>query len=510
MRPIKPALAATLLALPASAQDEPLSAIDWLNTQTPVTVAQPRVVPADEPPVSDAATVPDVSVMPLGETVPDAVGLLPQSTTGLPPTLWEKSRASRIVTRFNRLPDQPLPATQALYYTLLLAEAEPPNDITQGAPLLKARVEALRNFGAVAPALALLERAGPQRQAVFDQWLDLALLNGAEDAPCRALAQDPNLSNDYAARIFCLARAGDWTTAALTFETTQALGILPDSQAELLAQFLDPETIEGSLNLAPPKDMSPLTFRLYEAVGRPMPTRNLPRAFAMADLRGASGWKAELEAAERLARTGALPANRLLGLYTDRQPAASGGIWDRVDALQAFDRALSRANPENIAKTLPPAWRAMQAQGLAVPFAELFGDQLAKTPLTGPARSLALRIALLSPSYEMAAQGVADDSALAFHAGLAQGAPDAGLAQSPEERAIAQAFGGTIPALRDAALLDEGKLGEAILAAATRLDRAGPADTDDLTDALSTLRAVGLEDTARRAALQRLLLDQTP
>ncbi len=498
------------MALPAFAQDEPLSAIDWLNTPTPVTVAQPRIAPPDAPPVSDGATVPDVAVMPLGETVPDAVGLLPQSTTGLPPSLWEKSRASRIVTRFNRLPDRPLPATQALYYTLLLAEAEPPNDITQGAPLLQARVEALRRFGAVAPALALLERAGPQRKTVFDQWLDLALLNGAEDAPCNALAQAPTLSSDYAARIFCMARAGDWTTAALTFETTQALGILPQTQAGLLAQFLDPEMIEGTLNLAPPKDMSPLTFRLYEAVGRPMPTRNLPRAFAVADLRGTSGWKAELEAAERLARTGALPANRLIGLYTDRQPAASGGIWDRVEALQAFDHALTREKPQEVAKTLPAAWQAMQAQGLSVPFAELFGEALAKIALEGAARDMALRVALLSPGYEAAAQNVTADSPLAFHAGLAQGTPDEALAQSPEERAIARAFATTAAAPRDVALLEAGKLGEAILAAATRLDRTGPADTDDLHDALSTLRAVGLEDTARRAALQRLLLSSQP
>jgi len=499
-----------VMALPASAQEEPLSAIDWLEAHTPVTVAQPRVIPPDEPPVAGGVSVPDVAVMPLDNAVPDAVGLLPQSTTGLPRTLWENSRASRIVTHLNRLPDHPLPATQALYYTLLLAEAEPPRDITSGAPLLQARVKALRRFGAVAPARALLERAGPQRIAVFDQWLDLALLDGAEDAPCHALAENPRLSSDYAARIFCTARAGDWTTAALTFDTAQALGVLPKAQAALLAQFLDPQAIEGSLDLAPPNDMSPLTFRLYEAVGRPMPTRNLPRAFAMADLRGTAGWKAELEAAERLASTGALPANRLLGLYTDRKPAASGGIWDQVEAVQAFDRALRRNAPDKIAQTLPPVWSAMQDQGLAVVFAEIFGEALAETQLAGAAQTLALRVALLSPAYEAAAQRIGADSPLAFHAGLAQGAPEADLARSPDQKAIVQAFAATGPAQRDRALLDANKLGEAILAAATRFDRAGPAASDNLTAALSTLRAVGLEDTARRAALQRLLLDTRP
>ena len=507
MRLIKPALFVALTALPASAQDEPLSAIDWLNTQTTVTVAQPRRATPGEPPVSDGVNVPNVDVMALDTAIPDAVGLLPQSTTGLPPTLWQESRATRIITRLNRLPDRPLPATQALYYTLLLAEAEPPVDTGSNARLLTARIDALRRYGAVAPARALVERAGPLQKDLFDQWLDLSLLDGAEDAPCRALAQNPRLSPDFAARIFCVARAGDWTTAALTYDSAQALGLLPKVQEALLAQFLDPEAMNSTPNLAPSTEMSPLTFRLYEAVGRPMPTRNLPRAFAMADLRGTSGWKAELEAAERLARTGALPANRLLGLYTERKPAASGGIWDRVEAVQAFDGALTRETPEGITQTLPPVWSAMRAQGLAVVFAELFGEALADMALTGTTRDLALQVALLSPAYESAAQGIDAQSPLAFHAGLAQGNPAADLAKTPEQRAIAQAFATTAPASRDAPLLEAGKLGEAILAAATRLDRAGPADTQDLTAALATLRAVGLEDTARRAALQRLLLD---
>jgi len=506
----KPVLFMALAAWPANAQDEPLSAIDWLNSETAVTVAQPRAATPGEPPVSDGVDVPDVDVMPLDTAIPDAVGLLPQSTTGLPPSLWQESRASRIMTRLKRLPDRPLPATQALYYTLVLAEAEPPADIGEGAPVLKARIEALRRYGAVAPARALLERAGPVRREVFDQWLDLALLDGAEDAPCRALVQDPRLSADYAARIFCMARSGDWNTAALTFETAEALDLLPPVQAALLAQFLDPEVMDGAPSLAPPGDMTPLTFRLFEAVGRPMPTRNLPRAFAMADLRGTSGWKAELEAAERLARTGALPANRLLGLYTDRKPAASGGVWDRVEAVQAFDRALTREAPEDIARTLPPVWSQMRAQGLAVVFAEMFGDALSKIELTGTSRQQALQVALLSPAYETAAQSIDAQSPLAFHAGLAQGTPSVDQAKTPEQQAIAKAFSSTAPAPRDAPLLEAGKLGEAILAAATRLDRAGPADTDDLTAALSTLRAVGLEDTARRAALQRLLLDGEP
>ena len=53
-------------------------------------------------------------------------------------------------------------------------------------------------------------------------------------------------------------------------------------------------------------------------------------AFAQADMRDNTGWKAQLEAAERLARNGVLDPNQLLGLYTEEKAAASGGVWDRV------------------------------------------------------------------------------------------------------------------------------------------------------------------------------------
>ena len=46
---------------------------------------------------------------------------------------------------------------------------------------------------------------------------------------------------------------------------------------------------------------SPLLFRLHEAIGEPLPTGALPRAYAVADLRDLAGWKPQLEAAERLA-----------------------------------------------------------------------------------------------------------------------------------------------------------------------------------------------------------------
>lgn len=509
MRQTDALIASIFIASGATAQ-EPLSAIDWLDAPVSVSVAAPRVVPLDDMAVSDGVDTPEVAVMPLGSARSDSVGLLPANVTGLPVSLWQASTERAVTAQFARLAPEPLPAIQALYYTLLLAEAEAPADAGAGAGFLKARLAALERFGAVDPALALIERAGPATPALFDRWLDLALLVGTEDTPCKALADNPSLSQRYGARIFCTARAGDWQTAALLYETALALDLLSATEGDLLAQFLDPDMVENSHALAPASDMTPLLFRLYESVGEPLPTQGLPRAYAMADLRPSSGWKARIDAAERLTRTGALPPNRLLGLYTERSPAASGGVWARVAAMQAFDAALTNGQPDAIATALSEVWRLMREQRLSVSFAELYGKDLTSLDgLPGPARALALRISLLSPEYETAAQGAnPDDPAEAFLAGLARGAPPEYLADTPLKQAVARAFAATGPARTHAGMLEGDKLGQAILTAALQLDQAGPRGFDDISNSLATLRAVGLEDTARRAALQLLILER--
>lgn len=497
------------LALPLSAMaQQPLSAIDWLENQNAVPIAQPRALPTGEPPVTESATIPDVEVTPLGKIRADAVGLLPTATTGLPRTLWSASSLSQLRNLLARLDAQPLPAVQALVYTLLLAEADPPVASGTDAAFLRARVHALVGYGAVDPARALLERAGPDNPALFDTWLNLTLLSGDENQPCTLLRARPRLSHDYGARVYCTARAGDWDTAALTYDTAIALGALKGTAADLLAQYLDPELIENTSIPEIPKTVTPLIFRLFEASGAPLPTRNLPVAFSMADLRGTAGWKAEVEAAERLTRTGALPASRLLGLYTERRPAASGGVWDRVAAIQAFDKALFGRTSADVAKTLPDAWKAARSQSLQVPFAQMFASALMELELTGPAQELAYEIALLSPDYEIAALDHKDrtprDHLLA---GIARGAPSAADAQSKMEQAIVAGFTASGAAEIHQSLLDDGRLGEAILQAALLLGHGTIGSEQHVTDALATLRTVGLQDTARRAALQILLLD---
>ncbi len=509
MRPVKAAFLGTFVGTAALAQQQPLSAIDWLDELVAVPIAQPAGQP-QEPGIADTAAAPSVDVMPLETASADAVGLLPSSTTGLPTSLWSASANADLTQTLARIPPEPLPALQALYYTLLLTEADAPADAGTNTGFLKARTDALIAFGAIDPARALLERAGPERVELFDTWLDLALLTGDEDAACKALRQTPSLSANYAARIYCTARSGDWPMAALTYETAVGLDALTEADAVLLSLFLDPEMIEVTALPTPPREMTPLTFRLFEAAGSPYPTNRLPRAFAMADLRDTAGWRTEIEAAERLSRTSALPANRLLGLYTDRKPAASGGVWDRVRAVQTLEAALDAGAPDRIAEALPMAWKLMRNRGLYTSFAQLFAEPLRDHDLPDAAQALSFAITLLSEEYEQAGTLLATPNReQKFLIGLTKGTPDIAHARTGQEQAIVRGFSASRPGRDQAALIRDGKIGEAILRAANQLDRARTGNPRLLADALATLRFLGLEDTARRAALQILILGKT-
>ena len=506
--PVLAVLAGTATAQSLATTEQPLSVIDWLGNQQPdgTLVAWPPNI-STEPPVAETALVPDVQVQTLSEGGARQIGLVPSGVTGLPADLWVGSDLKTLKSLLQDLPDLKLPAAQALLYTVLLTDAlAPEGRPSAGDAFALARVEALVKRGALDPALSLIEQAGVTLSPEsFDLWMDISLLTGTEDRACATLNVSPHLSAAYDTRIFCSARAQRWEDAALTFGSADALGLLPDAKLDLLARFLDPEAYEGDAALPVPRAVDPLTFRLFETIGEPIPTGNLPRAFAVADLRDLAGWKAQLEAAERLTRAGALPDNRLLGLYADRKPAASGGVWDRVAHVQRFDTALRSGSTDAVRKTLPAAWQAMADVDLEVTFAQLFAEPLSKIALDGPAGEIALKTQLLSQNYETAAAAINDGSLpVSIALGeLPQAEPANGLGA-----AIYQAFGTAPPRSELVQMAQDKRLGEAILRTLVLLHGGSQGDEKALTEALATLRVLGLEDTARRAALQLLVLER--
>lgn len=483
-----------------------MSAIDWLSDSVaaqPIAPLEPR-----EAAVSNGTGIETITVTPLDAVTADAVGLLPVSVTGLPKDLWGSTSSAELAQRFVSLNGAMLPALQELLFTLLLAELDPPADSDPSGVLFLARVDVLLTLGAVDQAQALLERAGIDTADRFRRWFDASLLTGTENVACGHLASSPDLAPTLPARIFCLARGGDWNAAALTLETGRALDQMTGAEDALLTRFLDAETFDSAPPLPVPARPSPLMFRLYEAIGEPLPTTTLPLAFAIANLSENAGWKAQIEAAERLARNGAIDENQLLWLYTDRRPAASGGVWDRVVALQRFDTALRREESREVTDSLPGAWRAMRSVGLEVVFARLYTKPLAAIPLAGEAAQLVFSISLLAPGYESMAQNYApSDVRERFLKALARGDLAGVPAPNQAGAAIIDGFRSGLPAGPLGVLMRRGDAGAAILQAIEKADAGSRGNLGYLAEALALFRAVGLEDVARRLALQVMILN---
>jgi hypothetical protein len=504
---------ACLSAAPLSAE-QPLSAIEWL--QDTLLVPDPHGLYPVTPPTGDAWIDGAITMRPLDRVHPDAVGLFPPARVGLARNFWGTSTAEELAPLIAALPADTLPALRVLAYRLLLAEFDAPRDApaaAQGSPLLAARIEKLYEFGALDQALALLETLDSRDPGLKLRWLEIALLLGDEAPVCaRVLQADPPFPFEPA-RIYCLARSGDWPAAEDAYDIAEAEGTLPPPYDDLIARFLE---VEGHIDGEPlgpvaglPTRLSPLAWRVLEAIGEPVATHGLPVAFAHADLRGTVGWRAQIEAAERLVRSGALAPNRLLGLYTERAAAASGGIWDRVRAVQRLEAALQQDDPDMIGTALLSAWEQMEAAELEPALVALFAERLRGIPLDGNAGEVARAIGYLSDAYEtVALDETGNERRALFLAAVARGLPPAAEeAGDSIEAAVAEAFG-EAPELPASALerLAEGQRGAEVLRV---LDRIGNgSDPRMLAEGLALLRHLGFEDIARRTALEALLLER--
>lgn len=476
----------------------PLGTPDWLSD----TITRPHSNIA-----TDAST-PAITVMALDAIQLDAVGLLPGSITGLPAELWGASETETLAALMRAQPVQGLPAMQSFTQMLALAELAPPRGAPpEGSELFLARLDMLLTRGALDPAQALMERAGPTDPAVFRRWFDVSLLTDRATRACAAMNANPDIAPTLPAQIFCLARGGDWPAAALLLGTGEALGQISETEGDLIARFLDPELFEGEPPLPPDRSLTALEFQMRMAIAERPDATGLPLAFVHADLSVLAGWRAQLDAVERLTRSGAIAPQQWLAIYTAQAPSASGAVWDRVGTLQALDAALLAGDPVETSRRLAPAWEAMADAGLQVAFADIYADRLLRMPLVGDAGILARRVGLLSPIYEEVAQNaIAQDADERFAFAIARGLPPEDLpGPDATDLAIAAAFADPLPAHRYSLYLEDNRLGEALLRAAQVLGQAG-ADGDDLTDALVLFRSVGLEDVARRAALQLHLL----
>ena len=525
-------------------------------------------VPVDEPPVAGSAQIGAVEVGVIGaQPLVFRAGLLPAARAGLPADLWGMSPERDLVALLARERLALMPELQDLMHRMMIAELDPPQGAPAlagqpvGAGLFLARIDRLMALGALDPALSLLELAGVADAQRFQRYFDLSLLSGEEDracgllfsqsaaapvaqtepveterfaaeggeadAPQETVAPEPETAEPASPRfdaaltpaplveIFCRARIADWAGAQARFEAGVEAGEISAETADLVIRFLDDAMVDEGQEIAPPASPSPLEFRLMEAIGQPLPTTYLALPFAAADLRANTGWRARLEAAERLAQAGTLDANQMLGLYTEESPAASGGVWERARAMAALDAAVLSRDAQSVTLALEPAVVLMAEAELEMVPATLYGGALREVTLGAEAGRLALRLGLLSEEFgavaETAARAKAPLSADdRFLVALARGKTLGGFAQDALGSALNPVFEASpapAPALT-AALIAQNRRGEAILRAIDDISEGARGDYRRVTEGLLSLRALGLETEARRTALQLMILER--
>ena len=244
------------------------------------------------------------------------------------------------------------------------------------------------------------------------------LLTGDEDRSCTALIAQPHLSQDYAAQIFCKARRGDWSSAALTLEAAHALELLPPEELALLDRFLSPELFEGRAEYLPqPDNPDPLSFRLFEAIGERLAL--CPAAARLCQCRPAGCGRMEGADRSRRApdpyrRADPEPVAWVFIPNVRRQRQVQFGIGS--PPIQQFETALETGKPRGDQKRrFPGRGNRCAAWGLRFRLPSLFAERLFDEPLPSPgAENLRWRILMLSELYDerAAEMDTAPDSAV--------------------------------------------------------------------------------------------------
>jgi hypothetical protein len=512
------ALAASLAtAAPGAFAAEPRSAIPWLSESLAAAPTPDPPRPAPRVPAPDDGIV----VTALGDISQDAVGLVPPERSGFPPALWGPAPADAVRAAILGHPGEGVPAARGLFHRILIAEADPPAGGSQGA-LLVARIDRLMQIGALEDAGALIERAGPDTPELFRRWFDIGILLDRTKAPCSALRDNPGLSPTLPARVFCLARGGDWNAAEITLTLGGEVGGLAEEQERMLAWFLDPVLFEGEPPPPVPEPLTPLDFFMREAVGLPRPPGPLPDAFLHLDLAEYAPVRFRINAGERLVGAGAVPAERLFEAYRAGEPAASGGVWERAAAVQDVDAALADGDTVAIGPALVAADVALTARGLRTALAEEYGAALAGLDagaLTEEAQAPLIELLLLAGETDAAAAAAGPEPTARHRVLLAlAGAGGASLGEAAEtagsdhERAALDGLQAIMPSdareERLAAMLRERRVGETLLAALDLVSAGTETDPQALRSAIYILRRAGLTADARRIALETLLLGE--
>ncbi len=491
----------------------PLSAIEWLSES----IKDPPAfeIPAETTPLV-APLIQDISVKKgLAPVSPDAIGLLSPSLTGFSATLWGDMPASDIAELLTNFPNEGTPEAQSLFRRILLAQANPAPDDHQTGLVLQARVARLLGIGALDAAEALLGLTPITNPSIFKLKFDIAILTNRTREVCEVLKTTPAISDDLSARVFCLARGGDWNAAAITLSLGAGIGAIDPAREEMLIRFLDPELFEGQPDPVAPNPMGIMDFVLREAVLLPRPAGLMPLPYLYRDIGPRAPLRARIEASERLVIAGSLPSNLLFAAYREGKAAASGGAWGRANSVQILDKALSEGDVEDFSLAITDTYQEFADAGLLNAMAEEYADKLAAleySPKYADAQLPTLDLLHLAniSNVSWAASAVLNENRQLALAIVTQAPLIIDPAGSAMQQSIVNGLNGPLPdspaTARLLDLLEEDRQGQAILASLQLLSGGALADPEGVKTGLYVLVAAGQSAAARRIAVQILLL----
>jgi hypothetical protein len=495
------ALLSLLFAMGIStAQADPLSAVDWLSE----ILETPQETVPETP--SNGTSIETIETMRLSDVQKDTVGILPSQVSGIPSDFWGDSSVDRLAALIRNAPTGQLPEITALWRRIMLAELNPPIVVTEENKLLMARLDALLTAGDLNPAEALLKAADPDNPQLFRRWFDVSILTQRATEACSRMVSTPRFAPTLQARVFCLARSGDWKAASITLNTAKALSKISKDEAALFGMFLDPELYNEEPSPPIPTILTPLNFVTREALALPRPAQSLPLAFLHMDLQNKAGWKLRITSAERLARENAIPSVALLDLYLEGSPSASGGVWERVKAVQELVTALNSSDDVALSDALINAHDALSPLDLQAALSEWFAPALAGRMLTAQAKRIGFELAVLNTNaydlvFALASTSQIEQIVISILSDRFNAPPHGNLQQ-----AIYNALAGYSSKTVLHQTVDDGRLGEAVLSALTLLHDGPQSDVGDIEVALSVLSYGGFRSEAKRIATQLLLL----
>jgi hypothetical protein len=463
---------AALLQLATAATGAELGPPVPLSAPPPRDAAPPVAAPpgdAAAPPETPASTTPaptpaaegtapttppvDESIVatPLAPPDPTWASALGDADHPLPPTLWQGTPRSLVVTLLPQLAPTTSPAWGRLARRLLLSGAAAPQgeDVPDHPGLAALRVDRLKALGELAGALAVLDML-PSTLRNSDELdrghIELSFAMNDIAGGCRdvkdSVARHQGVWWDRAL-IACQALAGDQAKASL------GLGLLREQKAPADPAF---DALIDSLGGHPSKleklpDPSPIRVTLVAAAKLPLPAD----AVAAADLPTLRAWAGNdavpalqrLAAAERATALGALPPKALADLYAkvEFKPEEIGAAIKQSKAPETpRDRALLFA----VARTDPAVTVRAKALGALLADGRKRGNFLTMARIVTPL------LADLPPGADLAAS--APDAARAFYA-AGQPEPAAGW--------LAVADAKTAPTLPLLARIAQGESGPA-------------------------------------------------